>query len=187
MKEAKRKKFTGYDLEGIPLDVLKNSYFFISDNLKLDRVSNSQIAADGASKGIVVSRKVKEEVLISKDTKGKLLEVRNIFEIGTGRILGKELLVQFDSDRNCFLVFAVFNKANSFTLQKKTAGSRNNMSTNTILYNGEKYEASTYRKCHDGSISSHTNHLSGVISDIILEFQLRETTETVTTEAQGAW
>lgn len=186
MKEAKRKEFTGFDLEGISLDVLKNSFFFISDNLKLKRVSNSQIASDDKSKGAVVSRKVREEILISKDTKGKLLEAHNIFERNTGRITGKELSVQFDSDRNCFLVFAIYNnKSNAFKLQKKSVGTKVNITESKgILYNGEIYEATTYFK------GAYENIKEGFLADldsITLEFQLRETEETVTKEAQGAW
>lgn len=118
-------KFNEKTLDAFPQDVLKNGYYYVSKNLKLTRVENSIAQTDDAGKIILESGTVKNEVTISKKTKGKLLEVKDSED-------GHIIKVQFDTDESCYLLFLC---------KKKNSLLENN--DGKVIYNGFEYAIST--------------------------------------------
>lgn len=174
--ENDRRTFTIEDAKNIPLDVLKNSYFFLDQDLTLRRLTTETRPGNGDMKGAVNTHTVEDVVVISHDTKGKLLELYDE-EPGRDIVAKYEAKVQFDTDESCFLNFyslkcsyAKDDSECAFKISTKSDGIHTSMLT--VTYNGNFYFA-------DDIVIGENMHE--------LEFQLRETTETVTTKAKGAW
>ena len=124
-KDRYRTNFNMKTLDAFPQDVLKNGYYYVSKNLKLTRIVNSIAQTDDAGKIILESGTVKNEVIISNKTKGKLLEVKDSED-------GYTIKVQFDTDENCYLLFLC---------KKKKSFLENN--DGKVIYNGFEYAIST--------------------------------------------
>lgn len=165
-----RRTFTIEDAKNIPLDVLKNSYFFLDQDLTLRRLTTETRPGTGDMKGAVNTHTIEDVVVISRDTKGKLLELfeKNSFDCASYY----KAIVQFDTDESCSLEFSGIkdycdkDSECNFSISLKDTWPVATVQYNEILY-------------HVDMDARHGNRY--------LEFQLRGTTETVTTKAKGAW
>ena len=99
-----RRTFTIEDAKNIPLDVLKNSYFFLNKDFTLRRLTTETRPGNGDMKGAVNTHTIEDVVIISRDTKGKLLELYDKNSVDCASYY--KAIVQFDTDESCSLEFS---------------------------------------------------------------------------------
>ncbi|BDC94993.1 hypothetical protein [Treponema saccharophilum] len=103
-KEKKSKRaFAVYDIEELGEDVLMTAYFFIDRELEMTK-SESESKITNENGKVVVSRSsLRDTIIITPDTKGKLLSISD-----------DEIKIQFDSEEDCSLSFEKRNGVNFF-------------------------------------------------------------------------
>ncbi len=142
LENTHRTALTMSAIKTIPLAALKESYFFLSDDLYLEKVSNQRpVNKSGKIEEVLVD----EKVFISRYTKGKLLEVN-----------GDEIKIQFDTTEDSSLLFKYNSNCLDNLYEKFCLCADKN---DCVLYNNSLYEISWFWEYIEFKLNTkHTSH-----------------------------
>lgn len=176
MKNERRRKFSCTVFKEISPELLTTAYFFPTKDIVLRREMQKAESGNEGAKGSINLHTTEEIVCISKDTKGKLIEL--VSSNDKRRYLAR---IQFDADVNYSLFFESTGDDFKLLPQDPRSKSQLNIPDKSVVYNGEIY-STCIQFTSDGRIET-----TRLVNYVGLEFQLRETKNTVTKKAKGAW
>ena len=98
-EDSLKKPFTTETIKNLSEELLKNAYYFLDTELKMTRVETSSEKTSESGKMVLKSSSLENQIIITENTKGKLLSIDN-----------DVIRIQFDADEECSLFFRNIGK-----------------------------------------------------------------------------